>query len=549
MVSNNFIKLYESSFKENWSLNALTDLNETTKYTYGDLAKEIARLHVLFEHIGIKKDDKIALIGQNHSSWVIVFMATITYGAVIVPILRDFHPDSIENIILHSDAKISFIDQSFWKNINKERINHPVFTLPSLILIQSKNDYLENLQTIVDENFLFKYPNGFHSEDIMYSHITNESVVCINYISGTKNFIRGAMLTGKNFAGNMESIKKLNLIFKGENIVAFLPMAHAFSCTFDLLYGLTIGAYINILNRMRSIEMLLDTFQKVKPKLISTVPLILEKIVVREKEEIINKPSLKFLFKIPLINIFLHIKMKKSLIVKFGGNHREMLVGGATLNKDVEDLLHKINFPFSVGYGMTECAPVISIDKHKEFVPRSCGKVVEATMEARIDSYAPQSIPGEIQLRGDHVMKGYYKNPEATTAIFTEDGWMKTGDLGVLDNNNRLYITGLLKTMILGSNGQNIFQKEIEDRFKEFDYVEECLVIKRNNGLIALIYPDYNKMKDKGVSFLELDKLMKDNRKEVNKMIALYERIDSIEIMKSEFEKTEKKTIKRNMYS
>ena len=547
MLSTNFIRLYESSFKENWKLQALTDLNENTNYTYGDLAYEIARLHILFHEVGIKKGEKVALIGNNHSSCVIVFMATITYGAVIVPILRDFHPDSIENIIIHSDAKISFIDQSFWKNLNNERITHPVFALPSLQIIQGAVNELDNLQTLVDKKITSKYPNGFQAKDIKYPPISNDLVVCINYISGTPNFTRGVMLTGNNFAGNMMTIKKLKLIFKGEKNVAFLPMAHAFSCTFDFLYGLTVGVHIHILNRMRSIEMLLDFFQKVKPILISTVPLILEKIVLREKEQAVNKPIFKLLLKIPLLDRFVHRKIRKSLVEKFGGRHREMLVGGATLNEDVEDFLFKIRFPFSVGYGMTECAPIISIDKYKEFVPRSCGKVVE-TMKARIYSDNPLTVPGEIQIKGEHVMQGYYKNREATTAAFTDDGWMKTGDLGLLDRNNRLYIKGLVKTMILGSNGQNIFQKEIEDRFNKMDYVEECLVIKRNNGLVALIYPDYHKMKERDVSLSELDEIMKDNRKEVNKMIALYERIGSIEIMKNEFDKTDDMTIKRNKY-
>ena len=548
MVNTNFIGLYESSFRENWSLQALTDLNGNSSHTYGELAGEIARLHILFEHIGIMKGDKIALIGSNHSSWVIVFMATITYGAVIVPILRDYHPDSIENIILHSDAKISFIDQSFWKNINKERITHPVFALPSLLMEQGETNNSENLQTLVHEKFSFKYSNGFQATDIKYPSISNDLLVCINYISGTPTFTRGVMLTANNFAGNMMSIKKRDLIFKGEKNVVFLPMAHAFSCTFDFLYGLTVGVHIHILNRFRDIDMLLEAFQKIKPKLISTVPLIIEKIVLREKEQIINKSSLRFILKTPLLNKLIHHKIHKSLIKKFGGNLRLLIIGGASFNEDVEDFLHKINFPFTVGYGMTECAPIISLDKNKEFVPRSCGKVVDETMKARIISSDPQTVIGEIQVKGEHVMKGYYKNPEATAAAFTEDGWMRTGDLGLLDKNNRLYLKGLLKIMILGSNGQNIYQKGIEDRLKKMDYVIECLVIKRNNGLIALVYPDYHKIKEESLSISELEKIMKDNRIEVNKMVAKYERIDKVEIMKNEFEKNEDKTIKRAIY-
>lgn len=548
MIEVNFVKLYETSFKENWNLKALTDLNETTNYTYGELAKEVARLHILFENIGIKKGDKIALIGANHSSWVIVFMAAITYGAVIVPILRDFHPRNIENIILHSDAKISFIDEGVWKNINKERITHTVFALPTFQIIQGETFESKNSQTEINQEFSSKYPAGFKSIDINYPHISNESVICLNYISGSENFIRGVVLTGNNYAGNIISIKKLNLIFKGENNVAFLPMAHAFSCTFDFLYGLTVGVHIHILSKISNAKMLLNAFQNVKPNLISTVPHILEIIVLREKEQAVNKPFNKFLLKIPILKRIVYRRIRESLVTTFGGNHREMLVGGASLNEAVEDFLYKIKFPFSVGYGMTECAPVISIDKHREFIPRSCGKVVEGSMQARINSTDPKMIPGEIEVKGTHVMAGYYNNPEATVLAFTEDGWFKTGDLGVLDKNNRLYIKGLVKTMILGSNGQNIYQKEIETQLNKMDLVQESLVVMRNNGLIALVYPNYHEMKKKGISLSDLDKIMKDNRRGLNKMLARYERIGKIEVVNDEFEKTKDMIIKREMY-
>ena len=544
----NFIKLYESSFKENWNLKALSDLNQNTLYTYGELAIEIARLHILFDKFGIKEGDKIALIGPNHSSWAIVFMATITYGAVIVPILRDFHSVSMENIILHSDAKISFIDRVVWKNINIDRVTHPVFELPSLSIIQDEYNELDSLQTILDEKFLSKYPKGFQIDDVKYSHISNDSTICLNYISGSADFLRGVMLTGNNYVANIISIKKFNFLYKGESNLAFLPMAHAFSCTFDLLYGLTIGVHIHILNKIRNSKMFFEAFQHVKPFLISTVPLILEKIVLSEKEQIINKPLFKVMLKIPLLNRAVYRKTRKNLIAQFGGRHREMLVGGASLNEDVEDFLRKIKFPFSVGYGMTECAPVISIDTHKNFIPRSCGTVVKDTMKARINSEDPYTIPGEIQVIGTHVMKGYYKSPEATAAAFTSDGWLKTGDLGVIDKKNRLYIKGLLKTMILGSNGQNIYPKEIETQLNKMDYVLESLVVKRNHGLVALVFPDYNKIKENELSLSDLHKIMNDNRKELNKMIALYERIGSIEILKNEFEKSEDKKIKRAIY-
>lgn len=529
MVNTNFIKLYETSFIENWDLDALTDLNEPTSYTYGELAKEISLLHILFQEMGIQKGDKIALIGSNHSSWVIAFMGTITYGAVIVPVLRDFHPESIENIILHSDAKISFMDEGIWKNINKDKITHPVFALPSLQMMQGEVNELDNLQTKIDEKFSSKYPNGFQVEDISYPLISNDSVVCINYISGTSSFTRGVMLTGNNFAGNMESIQKLNLIFKGEKNVVFLPMAHAFSCALDFLYALSVGVHMHLLSKIRNTQMLLDAFHQVKPNLISTVPLILEKIILKTKEQIMSNPSLKYFLEIPILNKLAHSKIRKTLSATFGGNFREVMVGGAVFDKEAELFLYKIKFPFSVGYGMTECGPFISYINSKEFAPESCGRV-PALMKARIDSEDPQSIVGEIQVKGEHVMKGYYKNPEATAASFTEDGWLKTGDLGTMDKEGRLYIKGLIKNMILGSNGQNVYPKEIETRLNKLPYVLESVVTGENNRLMAFVYPDLDEMQKQNVSMEDLNKIMNDNRLIINNSVARYERLGSIQV-------------------
>ena len=526
----------------------MTDLNENTNYTYGELAKEIARMHILFEQMEIQKGDKIALVGTNHSSWVIVFMATITYGAVIVPVLSDYHPESMENIILHSDAKICFIEKGIWKNINKEKITHPVFALPSLQMIQGEKNELVSLHSIIDEKYLSKYPNGFQVEDIKYPEISNDSLICIHYVSGSMGFLKGAMLTGGNYVGNVISLQNVNLISKGESNVVFLPLAHAFGCTFDVLYGLSVGVHNFIINRIRSTQMLIDAFQEVQPKLINIVPLILEKIVIRTKEKIISSRYKKILLRTPVLNRIVYREIRKSLITTFGGNHKEMIVGGACLDEEVEDFLWKIKFPFSVGYGLTECAPVISIDNHKGFVPRSGGKVLHRTMKARIDSECQLTVPGEIQVVGTHVMKGYYKNPEATAATFTEDGWLKTGDLGVCDKKDRLYIKGLLKTMILGSNGQNIFQEEIESRLNKMDYVSESVVIKRNNVLVGLVYPDYQRIENENLNSSDLEKIMEDNRIKLNKMLARYERVGMIEIIENEFERTEDKFIRRSLY-
>ncbi|MFA6862516.1 MAG: AMP-binding protein [Dysgonamonadaceae bacterium] len=548
MIETNFINLYESSFRENWELNAFTDLHESTTITYGEFAKEIARLHILLEEMSITKKDKIALIGHNHTTWAALFMATITYGAVIVPILHDFHPESMENIIVHSDAKIIFIELNIWKNLNKDKFSQPVFDLRSKDLIQGETDETKNLKVRVDKKFAVKYPDGFQASDIKYPTIRNESVICLNYTSGTTGFSKGVMLTANNYAGNILFAQGLNLLFRGEKSVAFLPMAHAYGCAFDFLAGLSMGVHIHLLGKNLSAKTLLKAFQKVKPNLIVTVPLILEKIYQKRIQPIISKPAFNALLKIPLLKRVVYAKIRKTLVAAFGGNFREVVVGGAALSKEAEDFLYKIKFPFTVGYGMTECAPLISYDNHHDFIPTSCGKIMEGFMEARIDSDYPQTIAGEIQVTGENVMMGYYKNPEATAAAFTEDGWLRTGDLGVMDKNNRLYIKGRIKTMLLGANGQNIYPEEIETRLNNMPYIAESLIIKRNNRLVGLVYPDFDEMEEKKVTLKDLEKIMNRNRLEVNTKLAIYEQIGYIELRNEEFEKTQKRSIKRYLY-
>ena len=548
MIETNFIQLYEKSFSENWDLPAFTDLSESTTLTYGDFAKSIAQLHLLFEEMGINKKDKIALIGRNHNTWASIFMATITYGAVIVPILHDFHPESMENIILHSDAKIIFIDEGSLKNLNLSKFTQPIITIPNWKMIGERSIETNNLEAIINIKFLQKFPDGYRPSDIKYPHIRNESVVCLNYTSGTTGFSKGVMLTANNYAGNVIFAERLNLLLRGESIVAFLPMAHAYGCAFDFLYALSAGVHIHVVPKNFSAATLLDAFQKVKPKLIISVPLILEKIYQKRIQPLIKKPAIKSMLKVPLLKKLLHARIRKSLVSALGGNFREVIVGGAAMSKEAEEFFCKIKFPFTIGYGMTECAPLISYDNHRDFVPTSCGKVLEGIMEARIDSVEPRREAGEIQVRGENVMNGYYKNPEATAAAFTEDGWLRTGDLGILDSHNRLYIKGRLKTMILSANGQNIYPEEIETRLNNMPYVESCLIIKRKNRLVALVYPDFHEMEQTGVTFEELDDIMNTNRLEVNRKLALFEQIGYIEVRKEQFEITPKKSIKRYLY-
>jgi long-chain acyl-CoA synthetase len=548
MIQQNFIKIYEESFKSNWELPALSNYKDRKTLSYSQLAEKIARIHIMYEELGIRKGDKVALIGKNHTGWSLVFLATITYGAVIVPILHEFNPESIEHIISHSESRCVFINKKIWENLDKNKVTVPVFSLPSFDLLQSHDETTKELPIKLDALFAKKYPNGFHKENIVYADVDNEEVICLNYTSGTTGFSKGVMLTANNFAGNITYAHTLKLLFRGERDLAFLPMAHAYGCAFDFLYALSTGVHVTLLDVAPSPQNLINAFQEIKPNIIITVPLIFEKIYKKKILPEINKPAVKMLSRTPGLNRLVYRKIRKSLIKSLGGNFREVIIGGAALGKDVEAFFYKIKFPFTVGYGMTECGPLISYDHHYDFVPTSCGSVLAGIMEARIDSPDPEKIPGEIQVRGENVMKGYYKNPEATAAAFTEDGWLKTGDSGVM-RGRRLFIKGRIKTMILGPSGQNIYPEEIESKLNNLPYVAESLVIERERKLVALVYPDYEAMGADGLTADQLPQIMEDNKKLLNNQVANYERIGSIVVVDKEFEKTPKKSIKRFLYS
>ena len=431
MIEQNFIQLYEKSFTKYWDSPALSDYPGNNTYTYGELAEKIAWMHLLFDKAGLKRGDKVALVGKNHSSWSIVFLSAISYGAVIVPILHEFNPGSIEHIIEHSESKMIFISDNIWVQLDHSKFNLPVFRLPSFEPLQGVEDPLHFIGK-VDDAFKKKYPSGYKKEDVRYARVDNEEVVCLNYTSGTTGFSKGVMLTANNYAGNVMAAHDLDLLFEYERLLAFLPMAHAYGCAFDFLYALSAGVHVFVLGVPPTPQNLLKGFQEIKPRLIISVPLIFEKIYKKKILPTIHKPAMRFLLKIPGVNTLIYKKISKSLKQSLGGNFREVIIGGAALSKEVELFYSKIKFPFTVGYGMTECAPLISYDHHYDFVPTSCGSILKDIMEARIDSPDPENVPGEIQVRGDNVMKGYFKNEEATKAAFTDDGWLKTGDSGVL---------------------------------------------------------------------------------------------------------------------
>ncbi|WP_108822491.1 AMP-binding protein [Dysgonomonas sp. Marseille-P4361] len=553
MIKENFVELYENSFKNNWDLPALSDYSEKKTLHYKDLAKEIARIHILLEAAQIKKGDKIALIGKNNIPWCVTYLAVVTYGAVIVPILQDFHTDSVQHIINHSDSVLLFTSNQIWDAIDEDstpaiRGAFSINNLDFKCLYQQKSESLSNIVATLDDKMNTKYPDGYTIEDIKYAKVDNSELVLINYTSGTTGFSKGVMLTANNLAGNVTHSHKLELLFRGQNIVSFLPLAHAYGCAFEFLYALSTGAHVTLLGKAPSPKILSEAFAEIKPNLIISVPLVIEKIYKKSILPQIEKPAIKMALKIPIIRDQIYAKIRKGLMEGLGGNFTEVIIGGAAFNSEVEAFLYKIKFPFTVGYGMTECAPLISYAHNYDFVPTSCGKPLEGIMEVRIDSPDPQNVVGEIQVRGENVMIGYYKNEDATKATFTEDGWLKTGDLGTLGKDNRLYIRGRSKTMLLGPNGQNIFPEEIEARLNNMPFVLECLVVERNGKLVALAHPDFEAMDAAHVDHDMLPAIMEENRQSLNKMLASYEQISAIQIFPSEFEKTPKKSIKRYLY-
>lgn len=551
MIQENFIKIYEKSFQENWDLPALTDYVEQKTLTFADVAKEIARFHILFRECQIRRGDKIALIGRDCANWCVVYMAAVTYGAIIVPILPDFNPNDVHHIINHSESVFLFVSDRIWDTLEEEKISEirGVFSLTDFrCLHQRDGENIQKLLKELDSRFTEEYPNGFTRENIRYADLDNDKVVLLNYTSGTTGFSKGVMLTGNNLAGNVTYARTLDVLFRGERELCFLPLAHAYSCAFNFLVPMAFGAHVFLLGKLPSPKILLKAFEEVKPNLILTVPLILEKIYKKMIAPQLNKRTMKLAMSVPLLNDRIYAQINKKLTNALGGRFREVIVGGAAMNQEVADFLYKIKFPYTIGYGMTECGPLISYDNHKEYVPTSCGQILKGIMEVRIDSEDPYNKVGEIQVRGENVMKGYYKNEEATRNVFTDDGWLKTGDLGTIDVNKRIYIRGRSKTMILSSNGQNIYPEEIEAKLNNLPFVLESLVVEREGKLVGLVYPDYDTVDSTGIRHEDLPAIMEQNRKDLNKLLAPYEAVASIILYPTEFEKTPKRSIKRYLY-
>ncbi len=552
MIKENFIKLYESSFKENWDLPCYTDYGENTEYTYGEVAQEIAKLHLVFKHCSLRRGDKISVIGKNNSRWCIAYMATVTYGAIIVPILQDFNPNDVHHIVNHSESVFLFTSDAIWENLEEEKLPgvRGVFSLTDFRCLHQRDGetvqkFLKHLNTEMEQT----YPNGFCREDVQYTTLSNDKVMLLNYTSGTTGFSKGVMLTGNNLAGNVTFGIRTELLKKGDKVLSFLPLAHAYGCAFDFLTATAVGTHVTLLGKVPSPKIIMKAFEEVKPNLIITVPLVIEKIYKNVIQPLINKKGMRWALSIPLLDSQIYAQIRKRLVDALGGRFKEIIIGGAAMNPEVEEFFAKIKFPFTIGYGMTECAPLISYAPWNEFIPTSSGKILDI-MEGRIYKDKPEDSLGEIQVRGENVMAGYYKNPEATRDAFTKDGWLRTGDLGTMDEQGNIFIRGRIKTMILSSSGQNIFPEEIEAKLNNLPFILESLIIERNKKLVALVYPDYESLDSLGLNQeAELKTVMDENLKNLNKTVAAYEKVSQIQLYPTEFEKTPKRSIKRYLYN
>ena len=548
-MENRFLGLIENSIKEHWDLPAFSDYNGHT-YHYKDVARRIEKFHIILEHAGIKKGDKVALVGRNSSNWAICFFGILAYGAVAVPILHEFKPDNIHHIVNHSGAKAVLAGANNWENMNEQMMPDVklFMMLDNFSIIKSKNKDVRMVRDRINEYFGKKYPRSFTSSDVKYHAEQPEELAVLNYTSGTTSFSKGVMIPYRSLWSNTQfAYDNLPFIHPGDSVVCMLPMAHMYGLAFEILNCVNKGCHVHFLTRTPSPKIIAEAFARVKPALILAVPLIIEKIVKNKIFPELEKPLIKLLLKVPYLDQKVLDTIAKKLNDSFGGKFGEVVIGGAALNKEVEEFLRSIKFRYTVGYGMTECGPLVAYEQWDTFKKGSVGRIVDR-MEARIDSANPTNEVGEILVRGMNVMLGYYKNPEATKAVMMPDGWMRTGDLGTIDSDGFLYIRGRSKTMILGPSGQNIYPEEIEDRLNNMLYVAESLIISQGGKLVALIYPDWEQVDKAGIQHSEIEKLMQQNVDQLNAEMPSYSKVSCFKLYQEEFEKTPKLSIKRYLY-
>lgn len=547
-MDKSFIHYIEESIKKNWDRDALTDYMGAT-LQYKDVARKIEKLHIFFEESGVQKGDKIAICGRNSSHWGVTFLATLTYGAVVVPILHEFKSDNIHHIVNHSDAKLLFVGDMVWENLNEAAMPmlEGVFLMQDYTLLVSRSERLTYAREHLNEMFGKKYPKNFRVEHISYHKDSPEELAMINYTSGTTSSSKGVMLPYRSLWSNTKFAFEVLTLQPGDKVVSMLPMAHMYGLSFEFIYEFAAGCQVFFLTRMPSPKIIFQAFAQVQPRIIIAVPLIIEKIIKKNVLPKLDTMPMRMLLKLPIISDKIMDKVKEEMSKGFGGNFIQVIVGGAAFNQDIEKLLRRIGFPYTVGYGMTECGPIIAYEDWKEFKQGSCGKAAPR-MEVKINSSDPHNVVGEILCKGDNVMLGYYKNEEATKAVLDSDGWLHTGDLGLIDEEGNITIKGRSKNMLLGPSGQNIYPEEIEDKLNNLPYVAESIVIQKEDKLVALVYPDFDEALANGVKDEELAGIMEENRVSLNTMVPAYSQVASVKIYHEEFEKTPKKSIKRFMY-
>lgn len=547
-LEQSFIALIEQSIKTNWYLNALTDYKGTT-LQYKDVARKIEKIHIILENAGIKKGDKIAICGRNSAHWAVTFLATITYGAAVVPILHEFKSDQVHNIVNHSEARLLFVGDQIWENLNEAAMPHleGILELKDFGLAVSRSEKLTYARDHLNEIFGHNYPCRFRPDDVSYDKEEPEDLAIINYTSGTTGYSKGVMLPYRSILSNVLYCKEKIGIKAGDRVVSMLPLGHVFGMTFDFLYGITVGAHLWFLTRMPSPKIIAESFAEIRPRVIACVPLIVEKIFKKNILPKVDNKLGKLLLHVPIISDKIKEAIKVNAMEVFGGNFIEIIIGGAPFNAEVEAFLKKIEFPYTIAYGMTECGPIICHSHWTELQLASCGKV-SARMEARVLSPHPSQVAGELICRGANVMLGYYKNEEATRQVIDSEGWLHTGDMATIDEEGNIFIKGRCKNLLLTSAGQNIYPEEIESKLNNMPYVSESLIIMQQEKLIALIYPDSDDAFAHGLSKSDIERVMEENRIELNRQLPAYSQIARFKLYPEEFEKTAKKSIKRFLY-
>lgn len=547
-IQDSFIQLVEESIRANWDRDALTDYKGAT-LQYKDVARKIEKMHILFEHAGIKKGDKIALCGRNSANWTATFLGVVTYGAVAVPILHEFKADNVHHIVNHSEARMLFVGDQVWEMFNEAAMPNleGIIELKNFDLVVSRSEKLTYAREHLNEEFGKKYPCRFRAEQVSYRREEPEELAVINYTSGTTGYSKGVMLPYRSIISNIVHIDQKVGLKAGDSIVSMLPLGHIFGLVFDFLYGITKGAHLWFLTRMPSPKIIAESFAVIRPRVIACVPLIVEKIFKKNILPKVDNKLGKLLLNLPIISDKIKEQIRQQAMEVFGGNFIEIVIGGAPFNPEVEAFLRKINFPYTIAYGMTECAPLICHSRWDEILYTSCGKTV-ANMETKVISEDPERIPGELVCRGMNVMLGYYKNESAIAQTIDKDGWLHTGDMAIKDADGNIFIKGRCKNMLLTASGQNIYPEEIEARLNNMPYVNESLVILKENKLVALVYPDNEDAFSHGMNKKQLEEALELNRIELNKVLPAYSQITQVKLYPEEFEKTAKKSIKRFLY-